>query len=110
MRADDHLCRGIVGSDLATNKIQSTHRRLLLSIETGQSAGQSRMKTPLLLLIEFFHEPQQKIYLTRFGRFKRLIMHKSPIDFAYGPGNLVTAKMKLPSRKPSNITVSIFGF
>lgn len=63
MRADDHLCRGIVGSDLAANEIQSTHRRLLLSIETGrsgQSAGQPTMKTPLLLLIEFFHEPQQK--------------------------------------------------
>lgn len=29
------------------------------------------------------------------------------IDFAYRPGNLVTAKMKLPSRNPSNITVSI---
>lgn len=60
MRADDHLCRGIVGPDLATNEIQSTHRRLLLSIETGRSAGESRMKTPLLLLIEFFHEPLQK--------------------------------------------------
>lgn len=26
MRADGRLCRGIVGSDLATNEIQSVHR------------------------------------------------------------------------------------
>lgn len=54
MRADDHLCRDTVGSDLATNEIQSTHRRLFIIIDwdrsVGRSADQSRVKTPLLLM------------------------------------------------------------